>query len=110
HTTPCGLLTTRVYGRLYGITSVQAFVFWRRSEKDSTKLKLSVNYSSCVRFRILDTLHACLISLALYWYCVVNFTNLEAIQQPIWYVGYMFPLGGSRLMISVTGPYRRVAV
>lgn len=36
--------------------------------------------------RILDSVHAGLITGAIYWYCITSFTNLLAIQQPIWCV------------------------
>ena len=36
--------------------------------------------------RILDSVHAGLITGAIYWYCVTSFTDLLAIQRPIWYV------------------------
>ncbi|KAH9857353.1 hypothetical protein C2E23DRAFT_720490 [Lenzites betulinus] len=66
---------------LYGITSLQAYIYCRKSCTDSAALRLSV--------WILDTVHAILISGALYWYCITNFTNLQAVQQPIWYVQTM---------------------
>ncbi len=34
--------------------------------------------------RILDSAHAALITGAMYWYCITNFNNLAAVQQPIW--------------------------
>lgn len=39
--------------------------------------------------RILDTLHVCLISFAMYWYCITNFANVQASQQLIWYVSVL---------------------
>ena len=33
---------------------------------------------------ILDSAHVALITGAMYWYCVTNFTNLAAVQTPIW--------------------------
>ncbi|KAI0368172.1 hypothetical protein BV20DRAFT_1054168 [Pilatotrama ljubarskyi] len=38
---------------------------------------------------LLDSLHAGLITAAMYWYCITNFTNLLAIQQPIWPIATM---------------------
>ncbi|KAI0764197.1 hypothetical protein BD413DRAFT_578231 [Trametes elegans] len=64
---------------LYGITTMQAFVYFKRNVKDSLRLKLSVSV-----LWILDTLHAGLITGAMYWYCVTSFTNLFAVQRPIW--------------------------
>ncbi|CDO70152.1 hypothetical protein BN946_scf185009.g3 [Trametes cinnabarina] len=64
---------------LYGITSLQAFMYYRRNNTDGSKLKLAVFV-----IWILDTFHAGLITGALYWYCITNFTNLLAVQRPIW--------------------------
>lgn len=41
-------LTLRVVFRLYGITTLQAFMYYRRNQKDSRALKLSV--SAALRF------------------------------------------------------------
>ncbi|TBU26709.1 hypothetical protein BD311DRAFT_698129, partial [Dichomitus squalens] len=64
---------------LYGITSLQAYVYYRDNHNDSKSLKLSV-----AGLWILDTVHVALITGAMYWYCITNFTNLQAIQKPIW--------------------------
>ncbi|KAJ8462774.1 hypothetical protein ONZ51_g10688 [Trametes cubensis] len=69
---------------LYGITTLQAFIYYRRNQKDGIKLKLSV-FVLCV--------HAGLITGAIYWYCVTSFTDLLAIQRPIWPIPSM--LSGS---------------
>lgn len=42
-----------------------------------------------MQLRVLDTLHACLISYAMYWYCIISFTHFRAIQKPIWYICFM---------------------
>ncbi|KAI9068725.1 hypothetical protein FKP32DRAFT_1754257 [Trametes sanguinea] len=64
---------------LYGITSLQAFMYYRHNKTDGTKLKFSVFI-----IWILDSVHAGLITGAIYWYCITNFTNLFAVQRPIW--------------------------
>ncbi|KAJ2988376.1 hypothetical protein NUW54_g9133 [Trametes sanguinea] len=64
---------------LYGITSLQAFVYYRHNKTDGAKLKFSVFI-----IWILDSVHAGLITGAIYWYCITNFTNLFAVQRPIW--------------------------
>ncbi|OSD02261.1 hypothetical protein PYCCODRAFT_1435582 [Trametes coccinea BRFM310] len=64
---------------LFGITSLQAFMYYRRNKTDGTKLKFSV-----LIIWILDSVHAGLITGAIYWYCITNFTNLLAVQRPIW--------------------------
>ncbi|KAI0357246.1 hypothetical protein OH77DRAFT_1435937 [Trametes cingulata] len=64
---------------LYGITTLQAFMYYRRHHRDTPALKFSV-----LVLWLLDSLHAGLITGAMYWYCITNFTNLLAIQRPIW--------------------------
>ncbi|TBU53325.1 hypothetical protein BD310DRAFT_830315 [Dichomitus squalens] len=82
--------------RLYGITSLQAYVYYRDNHNDSKSLKLSVSLPRRVK-RLLDTVHVALITGAMYWYCITNFTNLQAIQKPIWCVyGHCFTLTGCR--------------
>ncbi|KAI0707453.1 hypothetical protein C8T65DRAFT_651035 [Cerioporus squamosus] len=61
---------------LYGITTLQAFMYYRDKYSDPPVLKLS--------HPILDSVHAALITGAMYWYCITNFNNLAAIQHPIW--------------------------
>ncbi|KAI0630532.1 hypothetical protein C8Q77DRAFT_1160102 [Trametes polyzona] len=70
--------------RLYGITSLQAAIYSQRSSKDSFALKCSV-----LLIWVLDTLHAVLISGASYWYCVTNFTNMRAVDTPVWPIPLM---------------------
>ena len=117
--------------RLYGITTLQTFMYYRYNAKDPLILKASVsvcrdhlphptlNYRRAIRGlalclgcrsmvseiissvhvgfqgpsanrtaceRLLDSLHVGLITGAMYWYCITNFTNLMAVQKPIWCV------------------------
>ncbi|KAI8976296.1 hypothetical protein BD414DRAFT_524569 [Trametes punicea] len=65
---------------LYGITTLQAFIYYRHNQTDGLMLRRS----RCGLRRILDGLHAGLITGAIYWYCITNFTNLQAVQRPIW--------------------------
>ncbi|RDX50605.1 hypothetical protein OH76DRAFT_1402209 [Lentinus brumalis] len=69
---------------LYGITTLQAFMYFRDKYNDPPVLKLSV-----VILWILDSAHAALITGAMYWYCITNFNNLAAVQQPIWAIPTM---------------------
>ena len=39
----------------------------------------------CTLHRLLGGLHCGLINAALYNYCITNFTNLAAVQKPVWY-------------------------
>ncbi|KAI0641751.1 hypothetical protein C8Q79DRAFT_291347 [Trametes meyenii] len=64
---------------LYGVTSMQTYIYYRRSQNDGRVLKLSV-----LVLWFLDSLHAALITAALYWYCVTHFTDVRAIEGPYW--------------------------
>ncbi|KAM5535301.1 hypothetical protein V8D89_010986 [Ganoderma adspersum] len=64
---------------LYGITTLQTFMYYRYNLKDPPILKASV-----AGLWLLDSLHVGLITGAMYWYCITNFTNLMAVQKPIW--------------------------
>ncbi|KAI0740021.1 hypothetical protein C8Q76DRAFT_184168 [Earliella scabrosa] len=64
---------------LYGITTLQAFMYYRNQYRDANILKFSV-----LLLWILDTAHCALITGAMYWYCITSFTNLPAVQTPIW--------------------------
>ncbi|PIL32420.1 hypothetical protein GSI_05122 [Ganoderma sinense ZZ0214-1] len=64
---------------LYGITTLQTFLYYRYNMKDPLILRVSV-----AGLWILDSLHVGLITGAMYWYCITNFSNLVAIQRPIW--------------------------
>lgn len=55
--------------------------------------------------RILDGLHACLICVAMYWYCVTNFANIFAIEKPVWYVCLAL-LCVQKLISNSSGLYR----
>ncbi|KAI0739972.1 hypothetical protein C8Q80DRAFT_1274982 [Daedaleopsis nitida] len=69
---------------LYGITTLQTFLYYRDQYKDPLVLRASVAV-----LWILDSVHAGLITGALYWYCITNFTNLPAVQRPIWPIPLM---------------------
>ncbi|KAI1782390.1 hypothetical protein LXA43DRAFT_1187674 [Ganoderma leucocontextum] len=64
---------------LYGITTLQTFMYYRYNQKDSVILKASV-----AGLWLLDSLHVGLITAAMYWYCITSFSNLSAVQRPIW--------------------------
>ncbi|KAI0688347.1 hypothetical protein C8T65DRAFT_531261, partial [Cerioporus squamosus] len=66
--------------RLYGITTLEAFMYYRYKYSDPLILKLSV-----LRIRnIVDSVHAALFTSTLHWYCITNRNNLAAVQHPIW--------------------------
>ncbi|KAI0739967.1 hypothetical protein C8Q80DRAFT_1201524 [Daedaleopsis nitida] len=64
---------------LYGITTFQVFLYFRDKYRDPLVFRLSVFF-----LWLLDSAHVALITGAVYWYCITNFANLAAIQQPIW--------------------------
>ncbi|TFK93382.1 hypothetical protein K466DRAFT_511700 [Polyporus arcularius HHB13444] len=68
---------------LYGITIVQTYIYYKRNRSDPTYLKLLV--TSTVH-RMLDSLHLALITHAVYFYAVTNFTNLLELMIPTWCV------------------------
>ncbi|KAL4264695.1 DUF6534 domain-containing protein [Pleurotus pulmonarius] len=63
----------------YGITSVQTYIFFKSSEKDRRSFKALIFF-----LWILDTLHLALVTHALYFYMITNFSNTEAIVVPSW--------------------------
>ena len=105
-----------VSSSLYGITTLQAFMYYRNQYRDANILKFSVSPYLPSSFRariqpmppgapalvnptplpcgpaltpacrILDTAHCALITGAMYWYCITSFTNLLAVNKPIWCV------------------------
>ncbi|KAI0701759.1 hypothetical protein C8Q76DRAFT_240747 [Earliella scabrosa] len=65
---------------LYGITVVQTYIYYKRySETDPLYLK-------CLVFLlwVLDSLHLALITHAVYFYTVINFTNIIQLTIPTW--------------------------
>ncbi|KAI0641746.1 hypothetical protein C8Q79DRAFT_290752 [Trametes meyenii] len=95
---PVGRGSCLAAGRLYGITTCQAFIYYKRCHKDSVTLKSSVLVLWYISFprtlmssrralsshRTLDTVHAGLLTIMMYWYCVTNFTDLAAIRTLHW--------------------------
>ncbi|KAI0667453.1 hypothetical protein C8Q78DRAFT_1082174 [Trametes maxima] len=79
---------------LYGVTSMQTYIYYRRSQNDGRVLKLSI-----LVLWFLDSLHAALITAALYWYCVTHFTDPRAIQVPYWPIPTMIIVSNVSNMI-----------
>ena len=59
--------------------------------------------------RILDTIHVGLITGAMYWYCITNFTNLLAVQKPIWCVYARCALPALYSSLTVKQAYYRTS-
>ncbi|RPD65457.1 hypothetical protein L227DRAFT_212549 [Lentinus tigrinus ALCF2SS1-6] len=66
---------------LYGLTTLQTFIYYNRSPKDSAVLKTLV-----AMLWFLDTLHLALISHTVYEYTVTDFGNFIALLEPTWSV------------------------
>jgi len=64
---------------LYGVTCVQAFIFFNSDRKQSLYLKTIV-----LTLWILDTLHLIFVCYALYWYMVTNYTNPAVLISLPW--------------------------
>ncbi|RDX54470.1 hypothetical protein OH76DRAFT_1478766 [Lentinus brumalis] len=72
-------LGTVATSSLYGITIVQTYIYYKRNRSDPTYLKLLV-----FLLWMLDSLHLALITHAVYFYAVTNFTNLLELMIPTW--------------------------
>ncbi|KAH9840605.1 uncharacterized protein C8Q71DRAFT_415261 [Rhodofomes roseus] len=66
---------------LYGITSLQAFTYFKQYFRDPPLLRLLV-----LVLWILDTLHAAMITYAMYFYMVINFADPLIVLRPVWSV------------------------
>ncbi|TBU41893.1 hypothetical protein BD309DRAFT_964320 [Dichomitus squalens] len=64
---------------LFGITSLQTFMYFNHCGPDSRVLKSSV----AILFS-LDTLHIITVAYTIYWYAVTNFGNLFALETIPW--------------------------
>ncbi|KAI0660110.1 hypothetical protein C8Q70DRAFT_1053346 [Cubamyces menziesii] len=64
---------------LYGITSLQTWMYFNYSFKDDLTLRGSVFF-----LWILDTLHMLFLTLTMYRYVVTDFGNIPAIVRPTW--------------------------
>ncbi|KAI0375210.1 hypothetical protein BV20DRAFT_255454 [Pilatotrama ljubarskyi] len=66
---------------LYGVTTLQTYIYFARTSADHKALK-------CLMFFlwVLNTLRVCLIAYTLYMYTITDFGNLLAILKPAWSV------------------------
>ncbi|KAF9048841.1 hypothetical protein BJ165DRAFT_1063025 [Panaeolus papilionaceus] len=64
---------------LYGITSLQTYIFFRGNRRDRPLFKFLIFFLWC-----LDTLHICLMTHGIYHYLITNFNNIGAISRPTW--------------------------
>jgi hypothetical protein len=86
---------------LFGVTTVQCILYYRRHADDALKLKSlvsklpgSVYAHALISLRLaqigllwfMDALHLALTTHAVYFYCISNYNNPSALQSPVWYV------------------------
>ncbi|OBZ73066.1 hypothetical protein A0H81_07242 [Grifola frondosa] len=76
-----GHFTTAV---LYGITSLQTFIYFRQHYNDPLSLR-----SLIIVLWICDSIHTALVTHVMYFYLVTNFTNVAAVAKPIWSITAM---------------------
>jgi len=69
---------------LYGITSLQAFTYFKQYFRDPPVMRLLV-----FTLWILDTLHAAMITYSMYFYVVLNFADPSIVERPVWSVWTM---------------------
>ncbi|OCH90786.1 hypothetical protein OBBRIDRAFT_776407 [Obba rivulosa] len=75
------IISTMITSALYGVTTIQTYVYFQRSEKDSTLLKSMI---ACLW--ILDTVHQVFICHACYTYAITDYSDLLALTKETWYV------------------------
>ncbi|OAX31642.1 hypothetical protein K503DRAFT_62068 [Rhizopogon vinicolor AM-OR11-026] len=61
---------------MYGITVLQTYMYYVHYPRDNMSTKLLV-----ALIWVLDTLHVSLMCLALYYYLVTSFGNMDALQM-----------------------------
>ncbi|KAH8110201.1 hypothetical protein DFH11DRAFT_814143 [Phellopilus nigrolimitatus] len=64
---------------LFGVTNIQAFMYYQSYGRDPRYMKWAIGF-----LWFLDVLHLALIAHVLYFYLVTNFTNLSAITASTW--------------------------
>ncbi|TDL25482.1 hypothetical protein BD410DRAFT_594062 [Rickenella mellea] len=80
---------------LYGITTLQTYMYFVRYPKDTPSTKLLVTGVWCASsppshfillndHRVLDTFHVMLVCHAMYHYVIINYANPQALDDGIW--------------------------
>ncbi|EKM48087.1 uncharacterized protein PHACADRAFT_203268 [Phanerochaete carnosa HHB-10118-sp] len=69
---------------LFGITSVQVYVYFHRNPRDSDLMRRTIFF-----LWVVDGLHLAFTSHSVYYYSVTNFMNPLALTQCPWYVSYL---------------------
>ncbi|EMD32443.1 hypothetical protein CERSUDRAFT_126838 [Gelatoporia subvermispora B] len=76
---PPGTMITFTARRLYGVTMIQTYVYFRHCERDPTLFKIVVGI-----LWILDTLHQAMIGHAVYTYTVTDFSSVLLLTHETW--------------------------
>ncbi|KDQ62584.1 hypothetical protein JAAARDRAFT_465119 [Jaapia argillacea MUCL 33604] len=63
----------------YGVTLLQTYLYFRRYPKDPMFLRTMV-FVLC----FLDTLHLIFCTISIYWYLVINYSNLDMLDDSFW--------------------------
>ncbi|EIN10069.1 hypothetical protein PUNSTDRAFT_133835 [Punctularia strigosozonata HHB-11173 SS5] len=64
---------------LFGVTTVQCILYYKRNGKDSPKLKSLIGM-----LWFMDSLHLALTTHAMYFYLINNYDNPSALKFPVW--------------------------
>ncbi|EKM53117.1 uncharacterized protein PHACADRAFT_259290 [Phanerochaete carnosa HHB-10118-sp] len=84
---------------LYGIASVQVYIYFHRSPHDTLFLKRTILF-----LWILDTVYLALISHTIYYYAVTNFMNPLALEFCPWSLAADLPVG-ELIEVTVTSVF-----
>ncbi|PCH40707.1 hypothetical protein WOLCODRAFT_162476 [Wolfiporia cocos MD-104 SS10] len=79
HTLGVALLGNLAAAALYGMTSIQSYVYYRQCKHDPWRLKCSI-----FLLWVLDGLHLALITRSVYECAVIDFANPQALIVPPW--------------------------
>ncbi|PPQ99279.1 hypothetical protein CVT24_009279 [Panaeolus cyanescens] len=97
---------------LYGVTSVQIFLYFQRPQEDGKWFRLlcgqslaicTVSEAGICLLRILDTVHMALTAHGLYVYLITNFGNYDVLLSPTWAVlAQVYPTNISDIIKGVS--------
>ncbi|KAI9443468.1 hypothetical protein H4582DRAFT_1197393 [Lactarius indigo] len=74
---------------LFGLTIAQTWIyFWNYRNRDSRFLKSFIGFVA-----FLDTSHTVMCAYAIYWYLVLNFGNVESLEDSMWALNLQIILG-----------------
>ncbi|KAI0721766.1 hypothetical protein C8Q72DRAFT_77896 [Fomitopsis betulina] len=79
-----GFLGHFVTAILYGITSLQAFTYFKHYFRDPPLLRVLV-----LALWILDSVHVAFVTYTMYFYMILNFGKPAIVEQPVWSVWSM---------------------